>query len=101
MALNPRDTHALYNYAVVQQELHGNALDAAQALLKVLQLKPTDPDASYNLAVTQQALADLVVDQGIRLLQGQAAAGMGESLKIEVREESSERADIIAYESKA
>jgi len=105
MELNPRDTHALYNYAVVQQELHGNALDAAQALLKVLQLKPTDPDASYNLAVTQQALADLVVDQGIRLLQGQGAAEMGETPQgtppKEMRAELSERAGTIAEASKA
>ena len=77
IALNPGDTHALYNYAVVQQELHGNALDAAQALIKVLKLNPTDPDASYNFAVTQLAISDILMSEGIKLLQDQQTAGHG------------------------
>ena len=85
IALQPANTHALYNYAVMKQQLRGNVLDAAQALVKVLALRPSDADANYNYGVALLDMADALVAEGIKLLRvrdraasdDQESAGMG------------------------
>ena len=69
IALQPANTHALYNYAVIRQQLRGNVLDAAQALVKVLALRPSDADANYNYGVALLDMADALVAEGIKLLR--------------------------------